>query len=141
MSSSTATLYRIDPRSTRVTSLVLAHSRATRPEILPRGGDLWVRVADGTVYSVHPSPLASHYKENDGPPGWEEYLGDLGSLWWYDWPTGTVYRQELGNGPMLRIGVTHPLPSAGGPCLTSMTIGTASLWVTVAPSHRSVCRR
>ena len=41
VSSATATLYRIDPRSTRVTSLVVAHSRATRPEILPRGGDLW----------------------------------------------------------------------------------------------------
>lgn len=141
VSSATATLYRIDPRSTRVTSLVVAHSRATRPEILPRGGDLWVRAADGTTYSIQPSPLAAYYKENDGPPGWEEYLGDLGSLWWYDWPTGAVYRQELGNGPILRIQVTHPLPNAGGPCLTSMTIGSASLWVTVAPSHRSVCRR
>jgi hypothetical protein len=141
MSSATATLYRIDPRTTRVTSLEVAHSRAARPEILPRGGDLWVRAVDGTTYSIQPWPLAAHFMEYDGPPGWEENLGDLGSLWWYDWPTGTVYRQELARGPILRIRVTHTLPNAGGPCLTSMTIGSASLWITVAPSHRSICRR
>lgn len=145
VSSATATLYRIDPRSTRVTSLVVAHSRAARPEIMPRGGDLWVRVTagGGMAYSINPSPLSLNGLQGGvvGPPGWEEDRGDLGSLWWYDWPTGAVYRQEVANGPILRIRVTHPLPKAGGPCLTSMTIGSGSLWVAVAPSHRSVCRR
>ena len=78
VSSATATLYRIDPRSTRVTRLVVAHSRATRPEIMPRGGDLWVRAADGTTYWIHPSPLAVYNMENDGPPGWEETSGNSG---------------------------------------------------------------
>jgi streptogramin lyase len=140
VSSATATLYRIDPRSTRVKSLVVAHGRATRPEIMPRGGDLWVRVADGTTYWISPS-LAVRNVANDGPPGWEENRGALGSLWWYDWPTGAVYRQQVAGGPVRRIRVTHPVPRAGGPCLTSMAIGSASLWVAVAPSHGSVCRR
>jgi streptogramin lyase len=141
VSSAKATLYRIDPRSTRVTSLVVGHARATRPEIMLRGGDVWVRAAGGTTYRIRPSPLAVSYTENDGPPGWEEDRGDLGSLWWYDWPTGAVYRQEVANGRILRIRVTNPLPKAGGPCLTSMTIGAASVWIAVAPSHKSVCRR
>jgi hypothetical protein len=143
VSSATATLYRIEPRSHRVTSLVLGHSRATRPQIMPRGGDLWVRVTGGggTTYWIYPSPLLVRNSEVDGPPGWEEYLGDIGSLWWYDWPTGSIYRQQVANGPIRRIRVTQPLPKAGGPCLTSMTTGSGSIWVTVAPSHRSVCQR
>jgi hypothetical protein len=94
VSSATATLYRIEPGPARVTSLVLADSHATRPEIMPRGGDLWVRVTGGggTTYWIHPSPLRVYHAEIDGPPGWEENIGALGSLWWYDWPTGAVYR-------------------------------------------------
>jgi hypothetical protein len=109
---------------------------------MPRGGDLWVRATGGggTTYWIWPS-LDVRNVEVDGPPGWEENIGDLGSLWWYDWPTGTVYRQEVANGPKVRIRVAQKLPRVGGPCLTSMTTGSGSLWVTVAPSRRSVCRR
>jgi serine/threonine-protein kinase len=143
VSSATATLYRIEPGAARVASLVVGDSRATRPEILPRGGDVWVRVTGGggTTSRIRPFPLSIYDWETDGPPGWEENIGELGSLWWYDWPTGTVYRQEVVNGPIVRIRVVQQLPKAGGPCLTSMTTGAGSIWVAVAPSHASGCRR
>ena len=143
VSSATATLYRIEPGPARVQRLVVAHSHATRPEILPRGGDIWVRVTGGggTTYRIQPSPLGIFYSENDGPPGWEENIGDLGSLWWYDWPTGAVYREEVANGPTRQIRVVQKPPTAGGPCLTSMTTGSGSVWVAVAPSRGFACRR
>lgn len=146
VSPSRATLYKIDRHSTRVVGrLVMAKSRATRPEILPRGGDIWVRLTGdgGTIYSINPSPLHVNSTEIVVPPGWEEYEGQLGSLWWYDWPAGAVSRQEVANGPIRTIRVTRSRPKAGGPCLTSMAVGSGSLWVTVAPLSKSgsVCTR
>lgn len=145
VSPSSATLYRIDPRSTRVQSLVLGTPSASRPEIMPRGGDLWVKVTagGGTTFRIDPAPLGVVYSEHDGPPSWEEDRAALGALWWYDWPTGAVYRQEAAGAPIRTIHVTQPLPTAGGPCLTSMTVGSGSLWVTVAPLpiNRFACER
>lgn len=146
VSSATATLYRIDPRSARLRGsvVVLAHSRAARPEIMPRGGDIWVRVTGdgGVADSIDPSSLALNGSAGVvGPPGWEEDRGTLGALWWYDWPTGAVYRQEAAGGAIRRIPVTQSLPTAGGPCLTSMTAGADSIWVTVAPASGYVCVR
>ena len=135
MKSATATLYRIDPRSARRTgSAVVGSLRATRPQIMPRGHEIWVRITDGggTDVRVDPSTLASSPFGSYGPPEWGEYRGDLGALWWYDWPSGAVYRQEVANGPIRTIHVTDSQPSGGGPCLTSATIGSGSLWVTAA---------
>ena len=81
MSSSTATLYRIDPRTARRTgSVVVGHSRATRPQILPRGGDILVRLTEGggTDVSIDPSTLTSSSIGQFGPPDWGEYRGELG---------------------------------------------------------------
>jgi hypothetical protein len=145
LSSATATLYKIDPRSAHLAgSVEVAHSRATRPEIMPRGGDIFVRVTGGggTTYSIAPPRLNVMSAEIDGPPSWEENEGQLGSLWWYHQPTGVVNRQEVAGGPIIAIRVTSSRPTAGGPCLTSMTVGSGSLWVTAAPlSDGSVCSR
>jgi serine/threonine-protein kinase len=168
LSSKAATLYKIDPRTARTVGkpLVVAHSRATRPEILPRSGDIGVRVtgADprhqaegrGAAYSIDPHKMTSSYSESDGPPSKEEYVApQQGSLWWYDAPFGVVSRQEKGNGHTDRIPVTRhgsvdiPLYEHGvplhllkrGPCLTSMVEGAESIWVTVAPLHGSHCTR
>lgn len=146
MSSATATLYRIDPRSTQVTRhLVVSHSRAARPEILPRGRDIWVRVVGGggTTYSINPSRLTINSAQGPfGPPGHGEDEGQLDSLWWYGWPTGAVHRQEVVNGHVAGIHVTRSTPAAGGPCLTSMSVASGSIWVTVAPvSAGFVCTR
>lgn len=146
MSSSTATAYRIDPRSARRTgSVVVGSSHATRPQIMPRGHEIWLRLTEGggTDASIDPSTLTSSLIGSFGPPDWGEYRGDLGALWWYDWPTGTVDRQEVANGPIRTIHVTESQPQAGGSCLTSMTIGSGSLWVTAAAgtSNGGVCVR
>jgi hypothetical protein len=77
--------------------------------------------------------LTSSLLGSFGAADWGEYRGDLGALWWYDWPSGTVDRQEVGSGPIRTIRVTESPPySAGGPCLTSITVGSRSLWVTAA---------
>jgi DNA-binding beta-propeller fold protein YncE len=146
MSSSTATAYRIDPRSARRTgSVVVGSSRATRPQIMPRGHDIWLRLTEGggTDASIDPSTLTSSLLGSFGPPDWGEYRGDLGALWWYDWPTGSVDRQQVENGPIRAIHVTESQPQAGGPCLTSITIGSGSLWVTAAAgtTNGGVCVR
>ena len=146
MSSSTATLYRIDPRSARRTgSVVVGRSPATRPQIMPFGNDISVRLTEGggTDVSVDPSKLTPFRQGHYGPPDWGEYRGDLEALWWYDWPSGTVDRQEAANGPIRTIHVTESQPEAGGPCLTSITIGSGSLWVTAAAGQANggVCVR
>ena len=155
LSSATATLYKLDPRmGPPVGTLVVAHSRATRPEILPRGVNMFVRVTGGggTGFSVEPSLHVDGHETGDGPPSWEEYEGTLGWLWWYDAPYGVVSRQEGPSTPVDQIPVTrhgvvaiarykHHVLSPGGPCLTSMAVAAASIWVTVAPLHGSHCTR
>ena len=155
LSSATATLYKIDPHmGLPVGRLVVAHSRATRPEVLLRGQNILVRVTGdhGAVYSIDPYRLSSGYAESDGAPGQEEYEGTLGWLWWYDSPYGVVSRQEDDNTPVDQIPVTrhgvaaialykHHVLSPGGPCLTSIAEAAASIWVTVAPLHGSRCTR
>jgi hypothetical protein len=136
VSSSTATLYRIDPRSAlRKGSVVVGSSRTTRPTIMPRGHDIWLRLTEdgGAAVTVDPSTMTSSSVGSFGPVDWEEYRGDLGALWWYDWPTGAVDRQGGAGEPIRTIRVTQFPPQSGGPCLTSMTVGSGSLWVTAAP--------
>jgi hypothetical protein len=161
LSSKNATLYEIDPRTARLMgqSVLAHHSRAERPEIL-HGGDISVMVVGdhGAVCNIRPS-LSKDCVQSSVPPGREEYLGQQGSLWWYDAPMGIVSRQEwvnlhLDRVPVTRFGDTwldrHPawlhhdhagLPKGGGPCLTSMVEGVLSIWVTVAPLHGSRCTR
>jgi DNA-binding beta-propeller fold protein YncE len=135
VSSPPATLYRIDPRSARRTGSVVVgvgHARATRPEIVPYGPSVTVRLTagGGTDFAIDPSTLSLAYEGSYGPPDWGEYNGDLGTLWWYDWPSGTVSRQQVASGPVRDIHITEA--QTGGPCLTSMTAGSGSLWVTTA---------
>jgi DNA-binding beta-propeller fold protein YncE len=148
MSSSTATLYRIDPRSARRTgNVVVGSGRATRPMITPYSHDIYVHTNEGggTDFTVYPYPYAlTSSVDSYGPPDWGEYDGDLGALWWYDWPSGAVDRQQVNNGPVTTIHVTDSQPASGGPCLTSITDGSRSLWVTAAagPSpNGGVCVR
>jgi YVTN family beta-propeller protein len=136
-----ATLYRIDPRTVRRAGrLVLGTGRAGRPEILPRGGDIWIRQANrlgsgGSATSVDPSTLSTNWVQEGEvfQPDWGEDRGDLGALWWYTWQTGSLFRQELDNGPIRTVHVTRTQPDANGPCLTSIAIGSRSLWLTAAP--------
>jgi streptogramin lyase len=138
--SSHAVLYRLDGRTgKREGRLVVGTSRAARPEIMPRGGDLWVRQAgshgsNGATTRVAPSPLSIEQEDACCSPDWGEDRGDLGGLWWYSWQTGSLFRQEGDGGPIRTIRLTRTQPDANGPCLTSIAIGSGSLWLTAAPS-------
>jgi hypothetical protein len=136
VSSSPATVYRIDPRSPqRTRSLVVGSGRATVPEIAPRGHNIFVRLTQGggTDEAIDPSPMKSSLFYSGGsPPDSGEYRGDLGALWFYDWPSGTLNRQDGASKPILPIRVTDSPPASGGPCLTSITVGSRSLWLTAA---------
>jgi YVTN family beta-propeller protein len=136
--SADATLYRIDPRtSARDGQVVLGSSRASRPEIMPRGRDIWIRLAGspGANTRVDPSTLSIRGQDPCCSSEWGEDRGQLGALWWYTWQTGSVFRQEFGGGPIRTIRVTRTQPDANGPCLTSITVGSKSLWLTAAPSR------
>jgi serine/threonine-protein kinase len=143
LSSSTGTLYRLSARSGRHTgSVPVADSRATRPEIVRFLHEVTIRSTyredRGTDVGVDPSTLAVTRKEHNETPDWGEYTG-VHALWWYDWPSGTVSRQHSNNGTIHTIQVTHLVSSM--PCLTSITTGSGSVWVTAAgPLSGGPCR-
>jgi serine/threonine-protein kinase len=136
ISSQTATAYRIDPRSARRSAAVVAgtSTRATRPEIDRYRHDVEFHLTahGGSDWSIDPSTLTLTYGGSYAPADWGEYNGDFGALWWYDWPSGAVNRQEAPNVPPRTIHVTASQPEAGGPCLTSIAAGSGSIWVTAA---------
>jgi hypothetical protein len=138
--SANATLYRIDARTARRDGrLVVGTSRAGRPEIMPRGGSIWVRTvggpgSNGAGTRVDPSTLSITGKDPCCSPDWGEDRGDLGALWWYTWQTGSLFRQEYAGRPIRTLRVTRTPPDANGSCLTSIAIGSRSLWLTAAPS-------
>ena len=135
--SADATLYRIDARTAKPDGqLVLGTSRASRPEMMFRGHDIWVRLAGspGATIRIDPSTLTILQRDPCCSSEWGEDRGQLGSLWWYTWQTGSLFRQEYEGGPIRTIQVTSSQPDAYGPCLTSIAIGSGSLWLTAAPS-------
>jgi hypothetical protein len=138
--SANATLYRIDARTARRHGrLVVGTSRAGRPEIMRRGGAIWVRMvgspgSNGAGARVAVSPLSIDSVDSCCSPDWGEDRGQLGALWWYTWQTGSLFRQESAGEPIRTIRVTRTPPDANGPCLTSIAIGSGSLWLTAAPS-------
>jgi hypothetical protein len=127
-------LYRLDPQlRLRPISVHVADSHITRPELI--AGDVWIRVNDakGTTRWFDPSSLKKIHTESDGPPSYEEYAWN-GSLWWYDQPSGSVYRQNGEGASIEQIQVTRSLPAAGGPCLRSIATVGGEVWVTVGSS-------
>jgi hypothetical protein len=137
MSSSTHTAYRIDPRTIRRTRIfVVGNSPATRPEIVPYRHDIEFRLTEGggTDASIDPSTLQSSFGGSFGQADWGEYAGDR-AYWWYDWPSGTLNWEEGADMPAHGIQVTQTQPESGGPCLTSITVGSRSLWLTAAAGN------
>jgi hypothetical protein len=129
-----ATLYRINATTAKQEGrLVLGSSRASRPEIMPRGGNIWFRLAGQSGISVNPF-FSDIWAPGNGRPESGEDRGDLGALWWYSWESGSLFRQEVAGGPIRTIHVTRTPADADGPCLTSIAIGSGSLWLTAAPS-------
>jgi hypothetical protein len=141
VSSSTATLYRIDPRSARVTGQADLGARAARPEVV--FGELWVGLSDGGGDTVIVDPrtrtptVVAHLGCCPPERGYDA-AGD-GSIWTYDTPSGTVERwSRLTYQGTFNIHVTDP-PFYGGACLTSIAAGARAVWVTLGPNLAYAC--
>jgi len=146
MSSSTAVLYRIHPRSAAVTGRVDLGRRAGRPTV--EHGIVTVGVSDPGRHSlaVDPRTLDTFIEQPCCPLG-DGYDGDYGygSTWSYDSSAGTVLRfafnRWVGYSLDEAIAVTDPPKFNGGPCLTSLAAGAGAVWVTLAPSVNATCTR
>ena len=76
--SADATLYRIDPGTAKRTGqLVVGTSSASRPEIMPRDHEIWIRLAGGSgeITLIDPSPLRIHGHYPSGARGGGTRLG------------------------------------------------------------------
>jgi serine/threonine-protein kinase len=136
MSSSTAVLYRIHPRSAAVTGRVDLGQRAGRPSV--EFGIVSVVVSDFPhTLVVDPRTLDIVTTQPCCPLG-DGYNIDYGhgSEWMTDWPTGAVHRFAFNGYYSLEkvIAVTSPPGFYGGVCLTSLAAGAEAVWVTLAPS-------
>jgi hypothetical protein len=135
VSSSTGTLYRINPRSARVTGRNDLGGHAARPEVVL--GQIWVAVSRyGAGHTNIVDPLTLRIVADlEGSPGRPYDTGAYGSIWDYDTPTGTVVRWDgQSHQPASNIRVTAP-PYYGGLCLTSLAAGAGAVWVTVIANN------
>jgi tRNA A-37 threonylcarbamoyl transferase component Bud32 len=134
--STTAMLYRVDPRSGSVRPRNLGQT-AGRPVAM--AGDVWVDVSDNGGFSevVDPRTLdeAANYNGSIGPLGTigADSVGAFHSVWSYDVESGEVDRWHPPN-LVAPIPVTHA-PLYGGSCMTSIAAGDGAIWVTLAPAN------
>jgi hypothetical protein len=148
MSSSTAVLYRIHPRSAAVTGRIDLGQRAGRPSV--EFGVVYVGVSDPGRRSlvVDPRTLSVVIAQSCCPlgDGYEDAVGH-GSVWSFDSATGTVFRFAFnrfgGYSLDQAIAVTDPPKFAVGTglCLTSIAADASAVWVTVAPTASGTCTR
>jgi Protein kinase domain len=130
--SSTATLYRIDPRSSMLTGQRDFGERAARPVV--RSSHVWVPVLDHDVLVVDPRTLDIVNRvccpEMRGPG-----VAGYRSTWLADVPSGEVVRFSSSTAQVVAtIPVVTGSPLWGHPCLSSIAAGAGGVWVTVAPS-------
>jgi class 3 adenylate cyclase len=130
--SSSGMLYRIDPRSTQRTGDVIVGELAARPWAV--FGSVWVGLEDdgGKTAIVDPRTMTVVGKLDCCPPDWGERGVAYGSLWRYDWPTGSVLRQDSQGRLLHSTRVVEAAPVSGGPCLTSFASGAGGIWVSVS---------
>jgi DNA-binding beta-propeller fold protein YncE len=136
--SSSATLYRINPRSGGVLGPIDLGERANRPEVV--GGSIWVGVSNSGGDTVIVAPALEVLKHLGCCAPERGYAAARGgSLWAYDTPTGTVQRwdDQTYQGTS-NIHVTDP-PLYDGQCLNSIAAGARAVWVTAAASINSHC--
>jgi streptogramin lyase len=128
--SSTGVLYRINPRSARVTGRIDLLGRAARPEVVL--GGIWFggSQSGGATSIIDPRTLRIYGGVGGGQGGRYDTAG-YGSIWDYDTPTGTVVRWDGQTHQVASdIRVTAP-PYFDGLCLSSLAVGAGAVWVTV----------
>ena len=129
--SSTATLYRINPHSGRVTGRAELGERAARPLVVR--GLIWVGLSDRGGDTAVVDPRAVQVVRDLGccPLGRGYSTAGYGSIWSYDTPTGSVLRyDEETLQPTSTVRVTNP-PFSDGQCLRAIAAGAGAVWVTV----------
>ena len=134
VASSTGTLYRINPRSLRVTGRIDLEGRAARPEVVL--GSIWVAVSGSGGHTLVVDPRTLEIVASlEGAPGRAYDTAGYGSIWDYDTPTGTVVRWDGQSHQVADdIRVTAP-PSYDGLCLTSLAAGAGAVWVTAVANN------
>jgi streptogramin lyase len=136
-SSSGADLYRIDPRSAKVTGTRHLGECAGPPVV--GFGSVWMCVCDpgSSMLRINPRTLRNNLAQNSLPAQNGHFATGYGSLWWADIPSGAVMRWAPETGRLSRtIRVTPTVPNPDGSGLTSTAIatGAGSIWVTVTNS-------
>jgi hypothetical protein len=131
VASATAIVYRIDPRSSKLTRQRDLGERAGRP--LVRFGHLWVPVLDHATLILDPQTL--DIVDFVCCPDRGFSAGGYGSTWLADVLAGEVVRFD---GRSKQTVATIPVVSGsslwGHPCLSSIAAGAGGVWVTVVPS-------
>jgi YVTN family beta-propeller protein len=132
-------LYRIDPRSGRLTGRVTLLGRVARPEVV--FGDVWVGTTESGGDTVIVDPRLVGIVANldcCDPTRGRDAIG-YGSIWTFDAPTGTVERWNgVSHQGVRNIHVTSP-PYYDGLCLTSIAAGAGAVWATVSPNVNYGC--
>jgi streptogramin lyase len=138
--SSSAMLYRLNPRTGRVKGPVDLGGRSTQPAVVL--GSIWVGLSDSGGDTVIVDPRTLQVVQHLGccPPerggsgsAWH------GSIWGYDIPTGTVERWDAQTYQgTSNIHVTDP-PFYGGQCLTAIAADARFVWVTAAANSNYQC--
>jgi Protein kinase domain len=131
VASSTAILYRIDPRSSKLMRRDLGE-RAGRPVV--RRGDIWVPLLDED-YTAIVDPRTLDTVDIVCCPNRGTGVVGYGSNWLADVQAGEVVRFD---GASKRFVATIPVVTGssfwGHPCLSSIAAGAGGVWVTVVPS-------
>jgi serine/threonine-protein kinase len=134
--STTAMLYRVDPRSGSKRHVDLGQT-AGRPVAM--AGNVWVNLSDNGGYTTVRDPRnlseVRNYTGTIGPLGTigADEVGAFHSVWSYDVVSGEVDRWHPPN-EVAHTPVTHA-PLYGGSCMTSMAAGGGAIWVTLAPAN------
>jgi len=137
--SSTAKLYRVNPRSMTVNGSIDLGTKAGRPTL--RFGAVWVGLSDrgGDTVLVDPRTL-TRTSLMCCPLKRDSYsAGGFGSTWSVDSSTGTVVRWGGTTYQVDKvIQVTDP-PFYDGSCVSSLAVGAGAVWVTLEPSLNDAC--
>ncbi len=139
VASASASLYRIDPHSTRLTGQADLGEHATRPNLV--FGAIWVDLSDRGGDTVRVDPRTVKVVEDFGCcPSWQEVDAvAAGSLWTVDQATGLVVRWDrVTQQDIAHIQLTTA-PFYRGLCLTAVAAAADAVWVTVAPNDNFHC--
>jgi len=135
VASSSATLYRIDPRSAKVTGHRDIGERAGRPNF--RFGYVWVGVSDGggdtVLVDARTLMIVAHLGCCALDVG--SNASGYGSIWMADSQTGEVVRFDGETKQIVDTIAVTDAPAWGGPCMTSIAAGAGGVWVTAAPAY------